>query len=40
MLRQAGDAHQAIFDFTVPFDMKERFERAQFIDVDVENVMA
>ena len=40
MIRQVGNACKTIFDCTVPFDMKERFERAQFIDVDVEKFLA
>lgn len=34
MLRAHGNACKAIFDCTVPFDQKARFERAKFLDVD------
>jgi len=33
-LRTRGNACKAIFDCTVPFDQKARFERAQFMKVD------
>lgn len=33
-IRSSGVACKAIFDCTVPFDQKARFERAQFMDVD------
>lgn len=33
-LRARGNACKAIFDCTVPFDQKARFERARFMDVD------
>ena len=33
-LRVHGNACKAIFDCTVPFDQKARFERAKFLDVD------
>ena len=33
-IRERGVACKAIFDCTVPFDQKERFQRAQFMDVD------
>lgn len=33
-IRERGIACKAIFDCTVPFDQKERFERAKFMDVD------
>lgn len=33
-IRARGVACKAIFDCTVPFDQKQRFERAQFMDVD------
>ena len=36
MLRDSGISCKAIFDCTVPFDLKERFERSQFVDVDLE----
>ncbi len=35
-LRTRGDACKAIFDCTVPFDQKNRFERAKFLEVDAE----
>ena len=33
-IRGVGVACKAIFDCTVPFDQKERFERAKFMEVD------
>ncbi len=33
-IRATGMACKAIFDCTVPFDQKERFQRAKFMDVD------
>lgn len=33
-IRDHGIACKTIFDCTVPFDQKERFERARFMDVD------
>ena len=33
-IRERGVACKAIFDCTVPFDQNERFQRAQFMDVD------
>jgi len=33
-IRATGVACKAIFDCTVPYDQKERFERAKFMDVD------
>ncbi len=33
-IRAGGVACKAIFDCTVPFDQKKRFERAKFMDVD------
>ena len=33
-IRDVGISCKAIFDCTVPFDMKERFTRASFMDVD------
>lgn len=33
-IRECGVACKAIFDCTVPFDQKDRFQRAQFMDVD------
>ena len=35
-IRARGVACKAIFDCTVPFEQKERFERAKFMDVDPE----
>jgi 4-hydroxy-3-polyprenylbenzoate decarboxylase len=31
-----GIACKAIFDCTVPFDLKDRFVRSQFMDIDKE----
>lgn len=36
MLRDAGISCKVIFDCTVPFDLQERFERSQFVDVDLK----
>jgi UbiD family decarboxylase len=36
MLRDSGISCKTIFDCTVPFALKERFERSPFIDVDLE----
>lgn len=36
LLRAAGTACKAIFDCTVPYDQKARFERAKFLEVDEE----
>ena len=33
-IRARGVACKAIFDCTVPFDQKDRFERARFMDLD------
>lgn len=33
-IRERGVACKAIFDCTVPFDQRDRFQRAQFMDVD------
>lgn len=33
-IRARGVACKAIFDCTIPFDQKNRFERAKFMDVD------
>lgn len=33
-IRSKGNACKAIFDCTVPFDQKDRFKRAQFMEVD------
>lgn len=35
-IRARGIACKAIFDCTVPFDQKERFARAKFMDIDME----
>jgi UbiD family decarboxylase len=40
MIRQVGNTCKTIFDCTAPWDMKERFERAQFVDVDVEKFLS
>jgi len=40
MLRDRGISCKTIFDCTVPFALKERFERAQFADVDLDKFMA
>jgi UbiD family decarboxylase len=34
-LRDIGLAYKAIYDFTVPFDAKEGFERPEFMNVDI-----
>jgi 4-hydroxy-3-polyprenylbenzoate decarboxylase len=39
MLRVFGTSCKTIFDCTVPFDLKERFERPQFVDVDLEKYL-
>ncbi len=36
LLNAHGNACKTIFDCTVPFDQKEHFERAQFMDVNIE----
>lgn len=36
VLRNRGISCKAIFDCTVPFSLKERFERAQFMEVDLQ----
>ena len=36
MLRASSISCKTIFDCTVPFDLKERFERSPFVDVDLE----
>jgi len=33
-IRSMGISTKAIFDCTVPFELKAKFERAQFMDVD------
>lgn len=33
-IRSKGNACKAVFDCTVPFDQKDRFKRAQFMEVD------
>ncbi len=40
LLRGRGISCKTIFDCTVPFGMKERFERAQFVDVDLGKFLA
>ena len=35
-IRARGIACKAIFDCTVPFDQKERFARAKFMDIDMD----
>ena len=35
-LRTRGVACKTIFDCTVPFDQKDRFQRAQFMEIDQE----
>ncbi len=35
-IRDVGISCKTIYDCTVPFDLKERFERAPFLEVDVE----
>ena len=37
LLRVAGQSCKTIFDCTVPVDLRERFERAQFDEVDLSN---
>jgi UbiD family decarboxylase len=39
MIREVGTTCKTIFDCTAPFSQKERFERAQFIDVDVQKFL-
>ena len=36
-IRDHGIACKTIFDCTVPYDQKDRFKRAQFMDVDPEH---
>ena len=36
LLRMQGNACKAIFDCTVPYDQKKRFERAKFLEIDEE----
>ena len=36
-IRDHGIACKTIFDCTVPFEQKERFKRARFMDVDPEH---
>ena len=36
LLRVAGHSCKTIFDCTVPVHLRERFERSQFVDVDLE----
>lgn len=35
-IREVGNACKAIFDCTVPFNQKHRFERAKFMDIDLD----
>lgn len=35
-IRARGVACKAIFDCTVPFDQKERFTRAKFMNINME----
>ncbi len=35
-IRSVGSACKVIFDCTVPFDQKDRFSRAKFMDIDTE----
>ena len=35
-IREVGNACKAIFDCTVPFKQKDRFERAKFMDIDMD----
>jgi 4-hydroxy-3-polyprenylbenzoate decarboxylase len=35
-IRSAGITCKAIFDCTVPFDLKAKFQRARFMDVDYQ----
>lgn len=39
-IREVGNACKAIFDCTVPFKQKKRFERAKFMDVDIDKWFA
>ena len=39
MLRDRGLSCKTIFDCTAPFGMKERFERSQFVDVDLRKFL-
>jgi hypothetical protein len=39
MIREVGTTCKTIFDCTAPFRMADRFERAQFIDVDPEKFL-
>jgi UbiD family decarboxylase len=39
MLRDRGIACKTIFDCTVPYALKERFERAQFVEVDLKKFL-
>jgi 4-hydroxy-3-polyprenylbenzoate decarboxylase len=40
MLRDRGTSCKTIFDCTVPFALKEHFERAQFAEVDLDKFLA
>ena len=39
-LRDYGITCKTIFDCTVPFEMKSRFKRSQFKDVDIERFLS
>jgi UbiD family decarboxylase len=39
MLRDRGISCKTIFDCTVPFALKERFQRAEFVDVDLKRFL-
>jgi len=39
-IRGVGITCKAIFDCTVPFELKDKFQRAQFKDVDFERFLA
>ena len=34
-IREVGNSCKTIFDCTVPYKLKERFERSKFLEVDV-----
>jgi 4-hydroxy-3-polyprenylbenzoate decarboxylase len=38
-IRGKGITCKAIFDCTVPFDQKSRFERAKFMDVELDKFL-
>jgi hypothetical protein len=39
LLRSTGNSCKTIFDCTVPFALKDRFERARFADVDLDKYL-